>query len=431
MQNFTPQMLRDLLASPDPKDQEFARQLADLEFSNENARLANYPAPVPPPAPVDNSALNSKYIRGDIGEGGAGGMAIQDMPFPQSQPSAFRRAAQPAAPAAPVEQELIPNQFRNERTGKVTTLSAPSTQQQMAKDNEPVVLDQMRQQDGSIFQLVKVFGLDSDGRQSSRTITRVVMPPELDPLMAKAQKYRKGETEIAASRASTKRDEAATAKINEEMASGKKASIPQGYRLSKDGNLEAIPGGPADQKIAAKYGSDVATLQSMNSDMDRLATAANELLNHKGLGRITGVSGVIPNIPGFAGADAEAKLETLKSQVGFGVLQNMRNASKTGGALGQVSDVENKLLQANLAALAKAQSEEQMKESLAKIITYAEGAKGRLAGAFDLTHNRNSPATSAKEVTMEDVFQAAKKTGKTIDQVKKDAVAKGYRVRGM
>lgn len=120
--------------------------------------------------------------------------------------------------------------------------------------------------------------------------------------------------------------------------------------------------------------------------MDRLAVAANEALKHPGISGITGLRGVIPNLPGSDAADAQAKLNTLKSQVAFGVLQDMRNNSKTGGALGSVSDAEGKRLEANLAALENAQSEKQMKESLQKIIEYTNGAKDRLAAAYNMRH---------------------------------------------
>lgn len=171
-----------------------------------------------------------------------------------------------------------------------------------------------------------------------------------------------------------------------------KEKPPSGYRKTTDGNLEAIPGGPADTKLQGQLNQDTAVLNNSVSDMDRLATAANELLQHRGLGGITGMRGAIPNIPGTPAADAQAKLDTLKSQVGFSVLQNMRNNSKTGGALGQVSDRENALLQANLAALANSQSEDQMRESLQKIIDYTAGAKERLRQAYNMKHGDKGKA---------------------------------------
>lgn len=215
------------------------------------------------------------------------------------------------------------------------------------------------------------------------------------------------------------------------------STIPAGYRATATGNLEAIPGGPADQKIAGQYNADVAQLQSSQADLDRLAASANELLKTSNLGRITGIVGALPNIPGMEGADAQAKLNTLKSQVGFGVLQAMRNASKTGGALGNVSDAEGKRLEANLAALENAQSEKQMRESLQKIVDFSAQAKDRLAGAFNMRHNPDNPSTpeaskgapsaaaAPKQYSGAEIQAVALRTGKTEAQVRADMKAKG------
>lgn len=167
---------------------------------------------------------------------------------------------------------------------------------------------------------------------------------------------------------------------------------PPGYRPTAEGNLEAIPGGPADTKLQGVMNQDTATLNTSIANFDRLATAANEVKNHPGLGGITGLRGAIPNIPGSAAANAQAKLDTLKAQVGFGVLQELRNASKTGGALGQVTEKEHVLLQNALAALANAQDTRQMQESLQKIIDYTAEAKERLRGAYNMKHGERGGA---------------------------------------
>ena len=177
-------------------------------------------------------------------------------------------------------------------------------------------------------------------------------------------------------------------RARETLAQGK---TPPGYRATPEGNLVAIPGGPADLKLQGALNQDTQALTGSISSMDRLATAANEVLNHPGLKGIYGLRGVVPNVPGTDAADAAALLQTLKSQVGFGVLQDMRNNSKTGGALGSVSDKENAMLQANLAALDKAQSVEQAMKSLKKIVEYTNGAKDRLRGAYNMKHNASSP----------------------------------------
>jgi hypothetical protein len=173
------------------------------------------------------------------------------------------------------------------------------------------------------------------------------------------------------------------------MAGGKP---PPGYRHTPDGNLEAIPGGPADTKLQGQFNQDTAALSSMTNDMDRLAAEANRLKTHPGLTKATGGMAAVPLIggtatwPGTDAANFKAGLETLKSQVAFGVLQNMRNNSKTGGALGQVSDKEGALLAANLAALDRAQSASEFSAALDRIVKFTEGAKGRLQAAYNMKH---------------------------------------------
>jgi hypothetical protein len=181
----------------------------------------------------------------------------------------------------------------------------------------------------------------------------------------------------------------------DERARETNGKAPAGYVWGPNGpdgvpTLIAAKGGPADLKMAGALNQDTQALTGATSSFDRLATAANEVLNHPGLKGITGIRGKIPNAPGSEAANAEALLGTLKSQVGFGVLQDMRNNSKTGGALGSVSDAEGKRLEANLAALDKSQSLEQFQANLKKIIEYSEGAKGRLREAYNLKHGQGS-----------------------------------------
>lgn len=178
-----------------------------------------------------------------------------------------------------------------------------------------------------------------------------------------------------------------------EVSAHKDAKIPPGYQ-AVPGGLQAIPGGPADLKQQGALNQDTSMLQSSNAAFDRLAGSANQLLNHPGLAGITGIRGKVPNIPGSAAADAEAQLNTLKSQVGFGVMQELRNNSKTGSSgLGALSDAEGKRLEQNLAALDKAQSLDAMKSSLNQILDYSTGAKDRLRDAFNMKHKTGEPVS--------------------------------------
>lgn len=136
------------------------------------------------------------------------------------------------------------------------------------------------------------------------------------------------------------------------------------------------------------------TLDSTGAALDRLKDAAAGIRSDPALGRITGVMGMAPNLPGSEASNVQARLDTLKSQISFTVLQAMRDASKTGGALGSVSEKELDFLQNNLAAISQAQSMEQLQTELDKVIKFADESKGRLKAAFDQQFGGMEPAAT-------------------------------------
>lgn len=141
------------------------------------------------------------------------------------------------------------------------------------------------------------------------------------------------------------------------------------------------------------------------ANLDRMIEQAKAVRDDENLSWGTGLTGAIPrNIPGTQTYDWGAKLDTLKSQIGFAVLQNMRDMSKTGGALGQVSERENVYLQQNLAAIDPKQSTGGLKKNLDQVIRYAEGAKSRLRKAYQGTYgalpDEGSPAKQAPATAM-------------------------------
>lgn len=83
---------------------------------------------------------------------------------------------------------------------------------------------------------------------------------------------------------------------------------------------------------------------------------------------VTGIMGAATkNIPGTPGYQVGRLLDTIKANAGFDRLQEMRAASPTGGALGQVSDFENKLLQATIGNLEQAQDKDQLLYNLRRV----------------------------------------------------------------
>ena len=88
----------------------------------------------------------------------------------------------------------------------------------------------------------------------------------------------------------------------------------------------------------------------------------------------TGLGGLLSVIPGTAAKDLKSTLTTIKANIGFEALQAMREASKTGGALGQVAVQELEALQATLGSLDQKQSTEQLITNLNSIKQHYQNA---------------------------------------------------------
>lgn len=148
-----------------------------------------------------------------------------------------------------------------------------------------------------------------------------------------------------------------------------------GYRnvYDQNGNLvrqEVIPGGPveagqkADAEKAAAAAADKANAASVvTQDIDR---ALKIIEDHPNL--TTSIGGAASQgIPGTPAYNVAALLTTVRANAGFDKLQAMRAASPTGGALGQVSNFENELLQSVIGNLDLGQSPDQLKFNLQRV----------------------------------------------------------------
>lgn len=98
----------------------------------------------------------------------------------------------------------------------------------------------------------------------------------------------------------------------------------------------------------------------------RTVQSVDELMGQAN-GWNTGYGSLLSSIPQTEARHFRSQLDTLKANIAFNELTQMREASKTGGALGQVSDREGALLQSALGALDQAQTAGQLKEQLQKI----------------------------------------------------------------
>lgn len=89
--------------------------------------------------------------------------------------------------------------------------------------------------------------------------------------------------------------------------------------------------------------------------------------------------GHVPVI-GQGTTDLRSSLDTIKANLSFDALKQMREESKTGGALGSVTENELRLLSSAVASLDQAQSEDQLRNNLATVEKHYRRSMALMAG---------------------------------------------------
>ncbi|HDU4419215.1 TPA: phage DNA ejection protein [Klebsiella aerogenes] len=121
------------------------------------------------------------------------------------------------------------------------------------------------------------------------------------------------------------------------------------------------------QELQQKIDSNNQALQQKKNDLNAgykdsintLTTSMgtlNDILSSPSLKSITGIRGAIPNIPGSAAADVQARLDTFKSQAFLSAVAAMKG-------MGALSDAEGKKLDAAVGSLQNSQSEDAFKRN--------------------------------------------------------------------
>jgi hypothetical protein len=228
-----------------------------------------------------------------------------------------------------------------------------------------------------------------------------MIPPQYSPqakmaLMADANKYLEQNQISAAQQAQmgvTMRGQnigAETARRGQDI-----GRIPVGFRMTADGTLEPIPGGPTTTNLSSKEiqareskfpqaTQAVKTFEAKTTELEKDLIA---LRDHPGLSSITGIAaGRAPGITA-QGRAAEALYDKITARGGFKELQDMRAASPTGGALGNVSNQEGAQLRAAFAAIDRKQDAADVKKAIDTAISDLQGSKGRVREAYDMTYD--------------------------------------------
>lgn len=131
-----------------------------------------------------------------------------------------------------------------------------------------------------------------------------------------------------------------------------------------------------DAKIKTENALNIAIsgAQNINTVIDEALSQANNWT--------TGIGTLFNVVPGTPASNLEANLKTIQADSAFSALQQMRDASPTGGALGQVSERELSLLSAARASLEQSQSPEQFKKNLQRYKEVRETALNNAKKAY-------------------------------------------------
>lgn len=151
-------------------------------------------------------------------------------------------------------------------------------------------------------------------------------------------------------------------------------TIPQGFELRQTETgwqMAPIPGGPADMDAQKTESAAAAAAEqgarSTSLVLEDIGRLKDRVKKQKWYSPVTGVGSLLANIPGTSARDAAALATTITANIGFDRLQQMREASPTGGALGAVSVQELQALQSVLGNIELSQSAEQLMQNLQRL----------------------------------------------------------------
>lgn len=104
---------------------------------------------------------------------------------------------------------------------------------------------------------------------------------------------------------------------------------------------------------------------------------------------------VSQNIPGTAAYNLNKIIDTIRANLGFQALADMRAQSPTGGALGQVTERELNFLQSTVSSLDQGQSPAQLKQSLEDIQTHFQNWQDAVTQAAQTGGGSSSSGTGS------------------------------------
>jgi len=178
-------------------------------------------------------------------------------------------------------------------------------------------------------------------------------------------------------------------------------SLPERIRLENDGAINRASGlatVEAEAKDSAQRPKRIQSYQQALTAAGNVGTSLDKALGLIGPVSTGFVGARSRGIEGTPAYNLAAELETVKANLGFDRLQQMRDSSPTGGALGAIAVQELVALQSTIANLDPNQSEEQIRANLERVKTHYANWKSAVEQALaDEQRAQSSPSGQASQ----------------------------------
>ena len=158
-------------------------------------------------------------------------------------------------------------------------------------------------------------------------------------------------------------------------------------------------------KANASFNASINDISTLKRDLEKLKSMP-------GLDNITGgIEGRLPSISREATA-AQAVLDKILAKGQFRSLQQLRDNSPTGGAVGNVSDAEGKALRDSFGALSQTQGDADFREQINSVIADLDFAERNLKSAFEDTYSYRGVKADSTPAEQKPAEAGAKKTSR-------------------
>lgn len=242
----------------------------------------------------------------------------------------------------------------------------------------PRELSRKQLKDGTMEVIREYPALDGFGRQSTKLVREIETPAYLNPVVKQQMDFQLKQAQLQ--KAQAEAQDLMGMPVGGGMQSGggmtagqasqkflerMYGKAPEGERWKSDGTLEIIPGGKAE----AKENKEKLLVEGVKKQVGTVVGKVDEALPQVS-NWTAGLGSLLEKIPGTPARDLAGSVDTIKANIGFKELADMRAASPTGGALGQVAVKELEFLQAAIAALDTGQSPAVLRRNLNQVKTH-------------------------------------------------------------